>query len=200
LNLVNAIKVAAEPSSRGRGCMLVMNDTIFNGRDVTKNATYRVEAFQSRDLGPLGFADGDGKIVYYHHPVRKHTVDTEFDVGNLETLPRVDVVLSYVGADGIMIEAAANAGAKGIVSAATGAGRPTPAEDAAFDKAFKEKGMLMCLCSRVASGRVVRSPGLARRGFVAGDNLQPWKARLLLSLALTKTNNADEIQRMFDTY
>ena len=58
----------------------------------------------------------------------------------------------------------------------------------------------MCLCSRVASGRVVRSPGLTKRGFVAGDNLQPWKARLLLSLALTKTTNADEIQRMFDTY
>ena len=86
LNLVNAVKVAAEPNSRGRGCMLVMNDTIFNGRDVTKNATYRVEAFQSRDLGPLGFADGDGKIVYYHQPVRKHTVDTEFDVRNLQSL------------------------------------------------------------------------------------------------------------------
>ena len=200
LNLVNAIKVAADPNSRGRGCLLVMNDTIFNGRDVTKNATYRVEAFQSRDLGPLGYADGDGKIVYYHQPVRKHTTATEFDVRNLQSLPRVDMVLSYVGADGAMIEAAANAGAKGIVSAGTGAGRPTPAEDAAFDKCFKEKGMIMCLCSRVASGRVVRSPGLQKRGFVAGDNLQPWKARLLLALALTKTTNADEIQRMFDTY
>ena len=124
LNLVNAIKVAADPSSKGRGCLLVMNDTIFNGRDVTKNATYRVEAFQSRDLGPLGFADGDGKIVYYHPPVRKHTTATEFDVRNLQSLPRVDIVLSYVGADGKMIEAAANAGAKGIVSAGTGAGRP----------------------------------------------------------------------------
>jgi L-asparaginase len=80
LNVVNAIKVAADPSSKGRGCLLVMNDTIFNGRDVTKNATYRVEAFQSRDLGPLGYADGDGKIVYYHQPVRKHTTATEFDV------------------------------------------------------------------------------------------------------------------------
>jgi len=200
LNLVNAIKVAADPNSKGRGCLLVMNDTIYNGRDVTKNATYRVEAFQSRDLGPLGFADGDGKIVFYHEPVRKHTVQTEFDVRNLESLPRVDVVVSYVGADGTMIEAAAKAGAKGIVSAGTGAGRPTPAEDAAFDKCFKETGMLMCLSSRVASGRVVRSPGLTKRGFVASDNLPPWKARLLLSLALSKTNNADEIQRMFDTY
>jgi L-asparaginase len=200
LNLVNAIKVAADPNAIGRGCMLVMNDTIYNGRDVTKNATYRVEAFQSRDLGPLGFADGDGKIVFYHQPVRKHTTQTEFDVRELNSLPRVDVVVSYVGADGTMIEAAAKAGAKGIVSAGTGAGRPTPAEDAAFDKCFRETGMLMRPSSRVASGRVVRSPGLAKRGFVASDNLQPWKARLLLALALTKTNNAEEIQRMFDTY
>ena len=200
LNLVNAVKVAADPHSRGRGAMLVMNDTIYSGRDVTKNATYRVQAFQSRDLGPLGFADADGSVVYYHQTVKKHTVNTEFDVRNLQSLPRVDVVVSYVGADGNMIEAAAAVGAKGIVSAGTGAGRPTPAEDEAFDRVYKEKGVIMCLCSRVASGRVVRSPGLAKRGFVAGDNLQPWKARLLLALALTKTNNADEIQRMFDTY
>lgn len=200
LNLVNAVKVAADPNSRGRGCLVVMNDTIFNARDVTKNSTYRVEAFQSRDLGPLGFADGDGKIVYYHQATRRHTLETEFDVSHLQSLPRVDIVVSYVGADGAMIAAAANAGAKGIISAATGAGRPTPAEDAALDKAYQETKMLMCLCSRVASGRTVRSPGLAKRGFVAGDNLQPWKARLLLSLALTKTENPDEIQRMFDTY
>src|SRR6266576_7336944 len=146
LNVVNAIKVAADPNSRGRGCLLVMNDTIFNGRDVTKNATYRVEAFQSRDLGPLGYADGDGKIVYYHTPVKQHTLATEFDVRAMQSLPRVDIVVSYVGADGKMIEAAAAAGAKGIVSAGTGAGRPTPAEDEAFDRMYKETGMIMCLC------------------------------------------------------
>lgn len=200
LNLVNAVKVAGDPNSRGRGCLLVMNDTIYSGRDVTKTATYRVQAFQGRDLGPLGYADADGKIVYYHQTAKKHTTDTEFDVLSLQSLPRVDVVVSYVGADGKMIEAAAAAGARGIVSAGTGAGRPTPAEDEAFDRMYKEKGVIMCLCSRVGSGRVVRSPGLAKRGFVAGDNLQPWKARALLALALTKTNNADEIQRMFDTY
>jgi L-asparaginase len=200
LNVVNAVRVAADASSRGRGCLVVMNDTIFSARDVTKNATYRVEAFQSRDLGPLGFADADGRVIYYHRLTRKHTIETEFDVRTLDILPRVDIVVSYVGADGAMIDAAVAAGAVGIVSAATGAGRPTPAEDAAFDKAYKENGVLMCLCSRVASGRVVRSPGLAKRGFVAGDNLQPWKARLLLSLALNKTRDPDEIQRMFDTY
>lgn len=200
LNVVNAVRVAADPQSRGRGCLVVMNDTIFSGRDVTKNSTYRVEAFQSRDLGPLGFADADGKVVYYHQPEKKHTTATEFDVREMKALPRVDVVLTYVNADGTMIDAAASAGARGIVSAATGAGRPTPAQDEAFDRAYKDHGMLMCLCSRVASGRVVRSPGLKRKGFVAGDNLQPWKARILLSLALSKTKDADDIQRMFDTY
>ncbi|HEX3996729.1 MAG TPA: asparaginase [Acetobacteraceae bacterium] len=200
LNLLNAVRVAADAQSRGRGCLVVMNDTIFNARDVTKNSTYRVGAFESRDLGPLGFADADGKVVYYHQPVRKHTTQTEFDVRTLTSLPRVDVVLSYVNADGVMIEAAAKAGAKGIISAATGAGRPTPAQDQAFDRVRRDHGMVICLCSRVASGRVVRSPGLKRKGFIASDNLQPWKARILLALGLTKTIDADDIQRMFDTY
>jgi L-asparaginase len=199
LNLFNAVKVAAEPASTGRGCLLVMNDTIYSGRDVTKTATYRVETFQGRDLGPLGYADADGRVVYYHQAAKKHTVQTEFDVRGLEALPRVDIVVSYVGADGAMIDAAVAAGAKGIISAGTGAGRPTPAEDQAFDRA-RQKGVMICQSSRVGSGRVVRSPSLVRRGFVASDNLQPWKARLLLSLALTVTNDPDQIQRMFDTY
>jgi L-asparaginase len=200
LNILNAVRVAAAPQSRGMGCLVVMNDTIFSARDVTKTSTYRVNAFQGRDLGPVGFADADGKVIYFHKPMKKHTVDTEFDVRGSETLPRVDVVLSYCNADGIFIDAAAKAGAKGIVSASTGAGRPTPAEDAAFDRAYKEHGLLMCLCSRIGGGRVVRSPGLKKRGFVAGDNLQAWKARILFSLALSKTTDAGEIQRMFDTY
>ena len=199
LNVLNAVRVAADPNARGRGALLVMNDTIFSGRDVTKTATYRVQAFQARDLGPLGYADADGKVIYFHRLDKKHTVETEFDVRNLPSLPRVDVVVSYVGADGVMIDAAVAAGAKGIVSAGTGAGRPTPAEDQAFDRAAK-KGVIVCIGTRVGSGRVVRSPGLVRRGFVASDNLQPWKARALLALALTKTNDPDEIQRMFDTY
>ena len=199
LNLLRAVQVAAAPESRGRGALLVMNDAIYGSRDVTKTMTYRVEAFQGRDLGPLGYADADGRIIYYHQSSKKHTVQTEFDVQNLNALPRVDVVISYVGADGAMIDAAVAAGAKGIVSAGTGAGRPTPAEDEALTRAHK-RGVLICQSSRVGSGRVVQSPSLRRRGFVAADNLQPWKARVLLSLALTVTNDTNEFQRMLDTY
>jgi L-asparaginase len=199
LNLLRGIQVAAEPNSHGLGVLVVLNDTIYAARDVTKTATYRVQTFQARDLGPLGYADADGQVVYYHQPDRKHTLATEFDVGSRDALPRVDVVVSYVGADGAMIDAAVDAGARGLVSAGTGAGRPTPAEDEALTRA-RERGVVVCQSSRVGSGRVVRAPALVRRGFVAADNLQPWKARTLLALALTITSEPDEIQRMFDTY
>lgn len=200
LNLLNAVRVAASPQAARRGCLVVMNDTIFGARDVTKTATYRVEAFRSRDLGPLGFADADGAVTFYHRSDKPHTTASPFAIIGRRELPRVDVVVSYVGADGALIAAAVAAGAKGIVSAATGAGRPTPAEDAAFDAARRDHGTLMCLCSRVAGGRSVRSPGLKARGFIAGDNLPPWKARILLSLGLLRTRDPDELQQLFDTY
>lgn len=199
LNVVNAVRVAADRASAGRGVLVVLNDTIFGARDVTKGATYRVHAFQSRDAGPLGHADADGQVVYHHRPERPHTTATVFSVDGLDALPRVDVVLSYVGADGAMIDAAVVAGAKGIVSAGTGAGRPTPAEDEALTRAH-QAGVAVCQASRVGSGRVVAAPALRRRGFVAAGDLQPWKARTLLALALTVTSDPAEIQRMFDTY
>ena len=199
LNLLNAVRVAASPASVGKGCLVVLNDTIHSARDVTKTATYRVETFQGRDLGPLGYADNDGRVIFYHSPVRPHTTATEFDVTGLSALPRVDVVVSYLGADGVMINAAVAAGAKGIVSAGTGAGRPTPAEDAALDKAAAA-GVVVVQGTRVGSGRTVQSPGLKKKGWAGADNLQPWKARILLALGLTKTSDVTEIQRLFDTY
>jgi L-asparaginase len=198
LNLINAVRVAADPASVGRGVLVVLNDTIHSARTVTKTATFRVDTFQARDLGPLGYADADGRVIFYHRPERRHTPNTEFDVLGLERLPRVDVVVSYVGADGTPIDALVAAGARGLVSAGTGAGRATPAEDQALDRAAAA-GVVICQGTRTGSGRVVRSPLLAARGFVAADNLTAWKARALLSVALTRTSEPGEIQRYFDT-
>ncbi|HEV7663454.1 MAG TPA: asparaginase [Chloroflexota bacterium] len=198
LNLVNAVRAAADPASVGRGVLVVLNDTIHSARDVTKTATFRLETFQARDLGPLGYADADGRVIYYHRPERQHTLSTDIDVRGLDRLPRVDVTVSSVGADATAIDAFVAAGARGLVSAGTGAGRPTPAEDVALDRAAAN-GVVVCQSTRTGSGRVVRSPQLTARGFVAADNLTPWKARVLLSLALTRTSEPDEIQRYFDT-
>jgi L-asparaginase len=118
-------------------------------------------------------------------------------VGDLESLPRVDVVVSYVGADGVLIDAAVAAGARGMVSAGTGAGRPTPAEVEALNRAAAA-GVVVCQATRAGGGRVSRSPEMRRRGVVAADNLVPWKARVLLALALTRTDDAEDIQELFD--
>jgi L-asparaginase len=199
LNLLNAVRVAADPASAGMGVLVVLNDSIFSARDVTKTATFRVDAFQARDLGPLGYADADGRVVYYHQPLRRHTLASEFDLRRIAALPRVDIVVSYLGADGALIDAAVAAGARGIISAGTGAGWPTPGERHALERA-SEAGVLVSQGSRVGSGRTVRSPELKRRGWVATDNLPPWKARLLLRLALATTSDPDEVQRIVDTY
>lgn len=197
LNLLRAVQVAADPAARGLGALVVLNDTIHGARDVTKTHTFRMETFRSPDAGPLGMADADGRIMLYHRPSRVPAAGAPFAVDHLKDLPRVDIVVSYVGADGILIDAAVRAGARGIVSAGTGAGRPTPGEEAALDRAANA-GVVVCQASRVGSGRVSRSPGMARRRVVAADNLPPWKARVLLCLAITRTSDPDAIQDLFD--
>jgi L-asparaginase len=197
LNLFRAVQVAAAPAARGHGVLVVMNDRIYGARDVTKSAAFRVDAFHAPDTGPLGYADADGRVVLDHRPNRGLMDEPPFRTQGLLELPRVDVLVSHVGADGALVDAAVAAGARGLVSAGTGAGRPTPAEDAAFDRALQD-GVIVCQSSRVGSGRIPRSPSMARRGVIAADNLQPWKARLLLSLALTTTSDADTIQDVFD--
>ncbi|MFI5265933.1 MAG: asparaginase [Chloroflexota bacterium] len=199
LNLLNAFRVAADSSGSGKGVLVLLNDTIHGARDVTKTNTFRIHTFQSRDTGPLGYADADGRLIWYAAPVRRHTSASEFDVRSLADLPRVDVVVSYVGADGALIDAAVAAGAQGIVSAGTGAGRPTPGEDEALDRAVA-KGVVVVQASRVGSGRVARSPKVRARGLVTADDLLPWKARILLMLALTRTRDPEAIQRMFEEY
>lgn len=198
LNLLNAIRVAAAPQSAGRGVLVTMNDAVFSARELSKGATYRVNAFGSPDLGPLGFADADGKVVFYHRSERHPGALPAFTPEG-DRLPRVDIVVSYVGADATMVDAAVAAGAAGIVSAATGAGRPTPDELEALREA-SARGVVVCQSSRVAGGRVVRTKTTEEAGFVAADNLGPFKARVLLSLALTTTKDPGEIQALFDRY
>jgi L-asparaginase len=196
LNLLNAFRVAADPSSRGKGALVVLNDTIHTARDVTKTNTFRVHTFQSRGTGPLGYADSDGRIVWYMQPARRRG---GFNIGQLQLLPRVDIVVTYGGADGALIDAAVAAGAQGIISAGSGAGRPTPAEDEALDRA-RARGVVVVQASRSGSGRVAHSPKMRSRGIVAADDLLPWKARILLMLALTQTRHPDEIQQLFEEF
>ena len=198
LNLVNAVKVAASPEGRKLGTLVLLDDTIHGARDVTKSDTLRVSAFRDGASGPLGWVDGDGTIVLSHLPARGWSLEGSFGNADLRALPRVDIVTSHQGADGALVDAAVTAGARGIVSAGTGAGYPTPGEVEALERASAD-GVVVCQSSRVGSGRVPRVPALVARGWVAAGDLQPWKARILLRLAIAAgTTDPAAIQALFD--
>ena len=197
-NLVNALQVAGSPEARGKGVLVVLNNEIHPARDVVKTSTYRVQTFRSFDFGALGHVDGDG-VQFYRAPLRAHMPDTEFAEREITSLPRVDIVLSYAGADAALVEAAVAAGAKGIISAGFAPGSPTPTQQDALVVAAKS-GIVVVQCSRAASGRVAPRRRLRETGIVAGEDFSPQKARILLMLLLTKTSDITEIQEGFQRY
>ena len=198
-NFLQAVRVAASDDARGKGALIVTNDVINAARDVTKNVTYRLETYNSRDLGVLGYVDED-RITFYRTPLKQHTTATPFDVSRLQKLPRVDIVTSYVDADGALIDAAvAHAKVEGLVIAGFPTGSATPAMEQAMNRAAA-RGIPVVMTNRGGTGRITDTRGKEARPLIFGDNLTPQKARILLMLALTTTRDPAEIQRIFQTY
>jgi L-asparaginase len=199
-NLLEGYRVAADPRSRGKGVLVVLNDEINSARDVTKTDAHRLDTFQSRSYGILGVVDAD-RIVYYRDVVKRHAAKSEFDVSKFEDLPRVDIVMTYQGAPGDVIKSMVDHGAKGIVIAAAGAGATSGTQEEGVRYAV-DKGVFVVLTTRTGSGRIAaRNPASSPPRFqIQGEDLAPVKARILLMLALTRTSDGSEIQRMFTEY
>jgi L-asparaginase len=209
-NLLEGFRVAASPDARGKGTLVVLNDEINAAREATKTDALRLNTFQTRGYGVLGVVDAD-RVAFYRAPVKRHGAKSEFDVAAIEKLPRVDVILVYQGADGDLIKAAADAGAKGIVIAGAGAGATSGTQGAAIEYATKQ-GVFVVTTTRAGSGRIAAGRGGRGRGGaggpppeeirrrIAGEDLAPVKARVLLMLALTRTADPAEIQRIFTEY
>ncbi|HKY21678.1 MAG TPA: asparaginase [Vicinamibacterales bacterium] len=198
-NLLDAFRVAAAADSRGKGVLVVLNDEINSAREVSKTDALRVQTFQSRQYGILGVVDPD-RVVYYREPVKRHTLKAEFDVSMLGSLPRVDIMMFYQGASGDLLRAAVDAGAKGIVIAVAGADLTGGSLRSGIAYAERQ-GVIVVAATRTGSGRIAALSGnRVREGMVGGEDLTPLKARILLMLALTKTESPTEIQRMFTDY
>ncbi|HKE93328.1 MAG TPA: type II asparaginase [Povalibacter sp.] len=200
LNLYNAVAVAADPRAKGRGVLVVMNDQIHAAHSLTKMSTTEVETFMSPLRGLVGMSSY-GKNDYYNTPAWKHTTQTEFDIAKVTQLPRVDIVPVYVDLTADLIDAAVARGAKGIVIAGVGNGNMSKAALDAAAKAAKQ-GVVVVRSSRVPTGSVGRNVEVDddKLGFIASDELNPQKARVLLALALLKPRSAAEIQRLYYTY
>jgi len=200
LNLYNAIGVAADPKSAGRGVLVVMNDWIHGAHSLTKTSTTAVQTFMSPLRGLVGVASY-GKDDYYNSPVWKHTTASEFDVANVTQLPRVDIIYAYTDMPEDAIDASVANGAKGIVIAGVGNGNMNKTTIEAAARAAK-KGVVVVRSTRVTTGVVGRNVEVNddEMNFVASDELNPQKARVLLMLALLKPHTNPEIQNLFYEY
>jgi L-asparaginase len=201
LNLINGVAVAADPESKGHGVMIVVNDEIHTGRDVHKTHTTAVNTFVSVTRGTVGKVYY-GKVKYGYIPTYRHTVRSEFATAPRSIYPpRVDIVFAHEGVDGTMVKAAVAAGAKGIVLAGVGDGNATTDMINALAEAAKS-GIVVVRASHVGFGMVRRNVELDddKLGFVAGMDLNPQKARVLLRVALTQTTDLKQIQRYFEEY
>ncbi|WP_256077430.1 type II asparaginase [Massilia sp. YIM B04103] len=200
INLYNAVLLAASPEAVGKGVMVAMADQIHSARDVSKTNTSTPDAFKTSELGMIGYIQGN-KPFFYRVSTRKHTADTEFDIANLQTLPQVDIVYGYANMNTVALDAFVANGAKGIIHAGTGDGSVAAKVKPGL-VAARKKGTLIVRSSRVGQGILARN-GEANDDeldFVVSDTLNAQKARILLMLALTKTNDSKAIQRMFYTY
>ncbi|AOB29412.1 hypothetical protein AKI39_00150 [Bordetella sp. H567] len=201
MNVIAALRTAAAPQSRGRGVLVVLNDEISSARDVVKTHTLRVQTFRSADFGPLGVVDPDGVFYYRRNEAREvdPTLPAFTAVPDDAVLPRVDILYSYIGADGTLVQACVAAGARGIVCAGLAPGMPAKAERDAYERARRD-GVALVQCTRAASGRVANRRALRENGWIAGNSLSPQKARILLALALSQTSDLEVLRALFGRY
>jgi L-asparaginase len=200
LNFYNAVAVAANKEAAGRGVLVVINDWIQGAASLTKTSTTAVQTFMSPLRGLIGTV-AYGEAEFYRGPVGKNTTASEFSLDGVTTLPRVDIVMAHENMDGVLINAAAAAGARGLVIAGVGNGNMTQAAMDALAQLAK-KGVVVVRSTRVLTGRVGRNVEVKDDdlNFVASLDLNPQKARVLLRVALTKTKDLKQIQRYFEEY
>ena len=199
INLLDAIRVASSPETRGKGVVVVLTGEINGAREVTKTDTYHLQTFRSRGVGVLGYADTD-KIEYYRTPYRRHTISSEFDLATIGGgMPHVAILYIHTGTRPGEADAMLKLGAKGLVIAGAGAGAPGSLDDE-LQAIATARSAVVVQSTRVGEGRIVRDNNWYRPGYVVADTLSPQKAALLLSLVLTRTSDPDEVQRYFDEY
>jgi L-asparaginase len=199
-NLMNALMLCTNSDARGKGVLVTLNDHINAAREVTKSHTVDVETFQSGEWGYLGSIVND-RITFHRAPLRRLHVPL-----NGSTLPRVDIVGMYVGADGSLLEAALSLGSQGIVVQAVASGHLNGAMADAVQTAL-DKGLPVVISTRIPRGGTRAGYGfkgssqrLVDAGAVLSGDLSPWKARILLMLAIMNgQTDPVELTRLFSS-
>lgn len=199
-NLYDAITVAIDPKSKGRGVLVSFNEGIFDGREVMKMSTTFTNAFNSPNTGPIGNAY-DGKVEYYANAVREIDPQSPVTITPATKFPRVDIVYMYADAPADVIDMLVAKKVDGLVIAGVGNGNFNKAYTEAVKRAVAA-GVVVCRASRTPSGRVVLHDEINddELGTIVSDDLNPQKARILLMLGLLKTKDKKLLQQFFFKY
>ncbi|UCV08685.1 type II asparaginase [Dechloromonas denitrificans] len=200
LNLFNAVSVAASQDARGKGVLVTMNDELNSGRDVAKTINIKTEAFKS-PWGPLGMVV-EGKNYWFRLPAKRHTTNSEFDIEQIDALAPVEIAYGYGNVSDTAYRALADKGAKAIIHSGTGNGlvaaRVVPAL-----RELRANGVQIIRSSHVnGGGFVLRNAEQPddQYDWVVAHDLNPQKARILAAVAMTKTQDSKELQRIFWEY
>ena len=199
-NLYDAITVAIDKKSKGRGVLVSFNEGIYDGREVMKMSTTFTNAFGSPNTGPIGHAY-DGKVEYYANATREINPQKPVVIKADTKLPRVDIVYMYADAPADQIDFLVSKKVDGIVIAGVGNGNFNKAYTDAVKRAVAA-GVIVCRASRTPSGRVVLHDEINddELGTIVSDDLTPQKARILLMLGLTKSKDKKALQQLFFKY
>lgn len=198
-NLADAVALAAHPGSTGRGVLATLDGQIFSGRDLAKTRAHGVAAFSSPH-GALGWM-ADGVPRWFRRSTRPHTVHSEFSIETIDDLPLVGVVTSHGNMRAEIFDAWVSAGARAIVFAAYGGGT-VPAYLLPRLVELSRQGVLLVRASRTGDGFIVRNATTDddAHGWVAAGDHGPAQARLLVALALTRSDDVGWAQGVFDRY
>lgn len=200
LNLYNAVAVASDKQSRGKGVLVTLNDEIQSGRDVSKSVNIKTEAFKSA-WGPMGMVV-EGKSYWFRLPAKRHTLDSEFDIKQISSLPQVDIAYGYGNVTDTAYKALAQNGAKALIHAGTGNGSVSSRVVPALQE-LRKNGVQIIRSSHVNQGgfvlRNAEQPD-DKNDWVVAHDLNPQKARILAMVAMTKTQDSKELQRIFWEY
>ncbi len=185
-NVRDAIVVAATPGARG--VVAVCAGTVHGAFDVRKVHTYRLDAFDSGDAGPLAHVEEGALRRHRDWPAVDPGAAASFErMSAATTWPRVEILSSHAEARGTLVDSLLDERRRGvlepvqgIVLAATGNGTLHYALEAAALRAQAE-GVVVVRATRCAEGRILPKPEQALRDAGA---LTPVKARIALMLEL----------------
>src|SRR6187397_604702 len=199
-NLYDAITVAIDPKSKGRGVLISFNEGIFDARDVMKLSTTKTNAFGSPNTGPVGQAY-DGRVEFYSSSDREVNPKKPIVLTPETKLPRVDIVYMYADAPADQLDLLISKKVDGIVIAGVGNGNFNKVYTDAVKRAVAA-GIVVCRASRTPSGRVVLHDEVNddELGTIVSDDLTPQKARILLMLGLTRSKDRKQLQELFFKY